>query len=144
MLKEPTFNLKAYRGYRLFILFPIIAVCLAPTLYYILIWGTEKTHTHAFYIPIVLAGMWYHRKAVYVALFLSTVYVLALHFSPFPITLYTFAEIAVFVGVAYMLGLLARSVPGGRRNCARKGNSLTPLFNLLRCFLSPLMLTARP
>ena len=120
MLKEPTFNLKAYRDYRLFILFPIIAVCLASTLYYILIWGTEKAHTHTFYIPIVLAGIWYHRKAVYVALFLSTGYVLALHFSPFPITLYTFAEIAVFVGVAYMVGFISQKLARGEEKKLRQ------------------------
>lgn len=83
MLKGGAFGLKAESN-RLLILLFTIAVCVALTFYLSFIRIEEIVYTHFFYIPIILAGMWYHKKAVYVALLLGTIYILAKHFSPLP------------------------------------------------------------
>jgi PAS domain S-box-containing protein len=65
-------------------------------------------YTHLFYIPILLAGMWYKRKgAVAVALFLGIVHILITYFSPLPLTANEFARAAIFVLVAYVIGYVS-------------------------------------
>jgi len=64
-------------------------------------------YTHLFYIPILLAGMWYKRKAVAVALFLGIVHILVTFFSPSPLTTNEFARAAIFVIVAYVIGYVS-------------------------------------
>ena len=38
--------------------------------------GKETVYTHFLYIPILLAAVWYYKKAIYVALFLSAIHIL--------------------------------------------------------------------
>ncbi|HBR10505.1 TPA: hypothetical protein DD712_04590 [Candidatus Acetothermia bacterium] len=106
MLKGNTFGLKAESS-RLFILLLTIAACFASALYFISIRGIVEVHTHIFYVPIVLASMWYHKKAVYVALFLSMVLLLAIYFSPLSISIYPVARTATFIAVAYIIGYIS-------------------------------------
>ncbi|MCL0076074.1 PAS domain S-box protein, partial [Dehalococcoidia bacterium] len=105
MLKGNTFGLKAESS-RLLILLLTIAACLASALYFVLIRGIVEAHTHIFYVPIVLAGMWYHKKAVYVALFLSMAFLLAIHFSPLSVSIGAVARTATFIAVAYIIGYI--------------------------------------
>ena len=44
---------------KLLVLFLIIAACVALAYYVGFIMGEEIVYTHFFYIPIILAGMWY-------------------------------------------------------------------------------------
>ncbi|MCL0058184.1 PAS domain S-box protein [Dehalococcoidia bacterium] len=106
MLKGNTFGLKAESS-RLLVLLLTIAACFASALYFVLIRDMVEAHTHVFYVPIALAGMWYHKKAVYVALFLSMVFLLAIHFSPLSITIDAVARTAAFVAVAYLIGYIS-------------------------------------
>jgi PAS domain S-box-containing protein len=103
MLKRNTFGLKGMSS-RLLILLLTVAACLTSALYFVLIRGIEAAHTHIFYVPIVLAGIWYHKKAVYVALLLSMAFLLAIHFSPLSISIYTVLRAIVFISVAYIAG----------------------------------------
>jgi len=82
MVKGHTFGLKSKTN-RLLILVFTIAASIALAFYVGFMRGEEVVYTHFFYIPIVLAGMWYHKKAIYVALFLGIISILAVHFSIF-------------------------------------------------------------
>ncbi|MCL0094255.1 PAS domain S-box protein, partial [Dehalococcoidia bacterium] len=106
MLKGNTFGLKAESS-RLLVLLLTIAACFASALYFVSIRGIAEVHTHIFYVPIVLAGMWYHKKAVYVALFFSMVLLLAIYFSPLSISIYPVARTATFIAVAYIIGYIS-------------------------------------
>lgn len=44
------------------VLISTIAACAILDVYVTFISGEEKVYTHFFYIPIILAGMWYYRK----------------------------------------------------------------------------------
>ncbi len=61
--------------YNRFILLVIIAAGIVLTLYVNVILGINVVYTHFFYIPIILAGIWYHRKAIYLALFLGACHI---------------------------------------------------------------------
>ena len=68
MVKGHTFGLK-HESNRLLILLFTIAACIALALYVGFIKGEEIVYTYFFYIPIILAGVGYHKKAIYAALF---------------------------------------------------------------------------
>ena len=44
-------------------------------IYVNMILGIEVVYTHLFYIPIILAGILYHRKAVYLAISLGFIHI---------------------------------------------------------------------
>jgi PAS domain S-box/PAS domain S-box/PAS domain S-box len=71
--------------------------------------GIEVVYTHLFYIPVILAGIWYGRKAVLVALFLGllNVYLDVLAFgAPMPESL---IQAIIFVGVGLIIGTLSET-----------------------------------
>jgi PAS domain-containing protein len=62
---------------RVILLTLMVLVCLIITIYANFYIGIDKVYTHIFYVPIIIAGIWYHRKAIYVALGLGLTYVIA-------------------------------------------------------------------
>ncbi|MDP2752933.1 MAG: PAS domain S-box protein, partial [Nitrospirota bacterium] len=70
--------------------------------------GIVKNETifyfHFFYFPTILAGIWYHRKAVYVALGLGMVHIFVTFFSLHPVSLNEFGRAAILIAVAYIIG----------------------------------------
>jgi len=89
------------------ILLIIIAACVAIAFYVGFIRDIESVYTQLFYFPVILAGMWYYRKAVYVALFLGTVHVFVAHLSVQDVTLVNFERAVILVVVAYIIGLIS-------------------------------------
>jgi len=67
-------------------------------------------YTHIFYLPIVIAGIWYYKKAVFIALFLGVLH-LAVEFFMSGIIFDPAAVVraAMFVLVAYVIGSLSES-----------------------------------
>jgi len=106
MLKGHTFGLTPEKA-RLLVLFFTIAACVALTFYVGFIMGQQIAYPHFFYIPIILAGVWYYKKAVYAALFLSIIYILITHLSTQIVTLVSFERCAVLIAVAYIIGLVS-------------------------------------
>lgn len=53
----------------------IIAICVFVTLYANLLLGIDAVYTHLYYLPIILAAIWYHRKSIFLALFLGFAHV---------------------------------------------------------------------
>ncbi len=89
------------------LLLAVITICILATLYVNVVMGTEVVYTHLYYIPIILAGIWYYRKAVYLAIFLglahvSIGYYLAGHLVPD-----TLVRAAIFIIVALVVGYLS-------------------------------------
>jgi PAS domain S-box-containing protein len=62
--------------YNRFILLVIILASIVLTLYVNVILGINAVYTHFYYVPIILAGVWYHRKAIYLAVFLGASHIL--------------------------------------------------------------------
>lgn len=59
-------------AYRAVILALLILVCMGMTYYAHFILHTGIVFSHFFYVPIVLAGLWWGRRAVWVGVFLGT------------------------------------------------------------------------
>jgi signal transduction histidine kinase len=69
--------------------------------------GETIVYTHFFYIPILLAGLWYQKKAIYVALFLGVVHIIVTYFAPPPLSLNEFGRAIMFMAVAYVIGIVS-------------------------------------
>jgi PAS domain S-box-containing protein len=96
------------REAKLLVLFSILVASVLIALYASFVEQVTVVYTHFFYIPILLAGMWYRRKeAVAVALFLGIVHILITYISPPPLTADEFARAAIFILVAYVIGYVS-------------------------------------
>ncbi len=60
---------------RLVVLLLLTALLLPVSLYVNIILDTKIVYTHLYYLPITMAGLWYYKKAVYVALFLAFIHI---------------------------------------------------------------------
>ena len=95
------------RDHRLFILSFASFACVILALYFASI-GTTIVYTHLFYIPLILAGMWYKKKAVYLALLLGAAHIFMTLFFIYPFPLMETSERAVmFVVVSYAIGFVS-------------------------------------
>lgn len=90
----------------LLVLFTAVA-CVGLAYYAEFVLGIVVVYTHLFYIPILLTGLWYQKRAVYLALGLGLVHVLMTYYSPLPLTVNELARAAIFVLVAYVIGLVS-------------------------------------
>jgi len=109
----------------------VIAASVLIALYAAFVAHITIVYTHLFYIPILLAGMWYKKKAVAVALFLGIVHILVTHFSPPPLTVNEFARVVIFVLVAYVIGLLSEQRAKGEDTLLESEEKYRELAELL-------------
>ncbi|MFH1633770.1 MAG: PAS domain-containing protein, partial [Chloroflexota bacterium] len=58
-------------SHKMAILVLLILLCVGATYYYHFILGSEVVFSHLFYLPIALAGFWWERRGVWVAVFLA-------------------------------------------------------------------------
>ena len=84
-----------------------IVACVILALYVAFVIHTAIDYTHFFYIPLILAGIWYKKKAVAVALFLGIVHILVTHLSPLPLSIDVFGRAVIFIVVAYVIGYVS-------------------------------------
>ncbi len=96
-------------NYKFVILVLLVLACVALSVYFSYYRSEARVYTHVFYLPLILAGVWYMKKAVYVALFLGITHILtAVLFVHLPIELLLEAMVRVgmFIAVAYAIGLV--------------------------------------
>ncbi len=105
MEKGNAFGIKG--GKKLFALYTASAVCVLLAFFAEFVLHTTVVYTHLFYIPILLAGMWYYRNAVYVAFGLGVVHILVTHFSSLPLSMDVFGRAIIFTLVAYTIGYVS-------------------------------------
>jgi len=113
---------------RLLILFFTIAACVLLTFYVGFIKGKTIVYTHFLYIPIVLTGLWYYKKAIYVAVFLSIIHILVMHLSTEVVTIDSFARSAFFITVAYVIGLISEKRAEGEKELGQTRDYLDSLI----------------
>ncbi|MCK4475638.1 MAG: hypothetical protein KAU16_02830 [Methanophagales archaeon] len=94
--------------YKFLILLSTVLSCTILAFFVGFIKDETIVYTHFFYIPILLAGVWYQKKAIYIALFLSFLYILVTLFSPqAELSVHVFERSAIFVVVAYVIGVVS-------------------------------------
>jgi PAS domain S-box-containing protein len=99
-------------NHRILILFFAVLVCVIITVYFASK-GETGVYTQLFYIPILLAGVWYHKKAVYLALFLSISYIIITYPLTYHLPIDVLERSVIFVLVAYVVGLVSEKQAKG-------------------------------
>jgi PAS domain S-box-containing protein len=85
----------------------IIVICVFVTLYANLLLGIDAVYTHLYYLPIILAGIWYHRKSIYLALFLGLAHVSIGYYFAGQVVPSTLVRALMFLVVAAVVSLLS-------------------------------------
>ncbi|HTY90293.1 MAG TPA: PAS domain-containing sensor histidine kinase [Methanocella sp.] len=97
----------ARERYNKLLLLAIIVGCIIVTVYVNLVMGVDVVYTHLYYIPIILAGIWYHRKAIYVAIFLGMAHMAIGYFTMGHVVPDTLIRASIFIVVAIVVGTLS-------------------------------------
>ncbi|OPY30375.1 MAG: hypothetical protein A4E28_00293 [Methanocella sp. PtaU1.Bin125] len=90
--------------YELLILSIAILLVILVTVYVNLVSEIDVVYTHLFYIPIVLAALFYHRKAVYLALFLGVFHIAVNYYVAGLFTSEAVLRAVIFIVIAYIFG----------------------------------------
>ncbi len=91
------------------ILVTIIALCVLITIYANLVMGVDVVYTHFYYVPIILAGLWYYKKAIYLAMFLGLCHILIGYIPDGTFDPGTFIRAAMFIVVAIVVSSLSET-----------------------------------
>jgi len=92
------------------LVFSFTAACALLAFYLSVIRNVTVVYPHLFYIPIMLAGVWYRKKAVYIALFLSAFYILVTYplwvLDP-DLSVSVLERSVILIVVAYIIGFVS-------------------------------------
>lgn len=91
------------------ILISIIALCVLITIYVNLLIGVDTLYTHLYYVPIILAGIWYYKKAIYLAIFLGACHIVIGFLQNGTVDPGAFLRAAMFLVVAIVVSSLSES-----------------------------------
>ncbi|MCD4739047.1 MAG: PAS domain S-box protein, partial [Anaerolineae bacterium] len=69
-------------SYKIVVLGVLLALCALVMYYFHFVLAAEIVFTHLFYVPIILAGLWWSRKGTLVAVFLAMLLLISHIFSP--------------------------------------------------------------
>ncbi len=93
---------------RLFLV-AIIALCVLITIYVNLVMGVDVVYTHFYYVPIILAGLWYYKKAIYLAMLLGLCHILIGYIPDGAFDTGTFIRAGMFILVAIVVSSLSET-----------------------------------
>ncbi len=99
-------------GNKTYILLITIVCCVLLNGYATLVLHKEVVYTHFFYLPIILAGLWYYRKAVYIAIFFGLLHVFTTSSLPgFDLLIFfeCMQRAVIFLAVAYVIGAVSEA-----------------------------------
>ncbi|HEY3421702.1 MAG TPA: PAS domain S-box protein [Methanocellaceae archaeon] len=102
-----TIDLHRYARYKRSALAITILVCVLIAVYVNAYLDIDRVYTHIFYIPIILAGLWYHRKAVYVAIFFGLLHVTLDYYALGVLSQSALLRGAIFITIALVIGTLS-------------------------------------
>lgn len=91
--------------------------------------AVSVAYTHIFYVPIALAGIWYHRKAVLLAAALGGVHIGIAILSAGFVDLAAVVRAAMFVTVAYVIGELSESRDRALEETERKHRTMVAFIS---------------
>jgi len=103
----------------------LVAVCVALEVLIHAYLNIAVAFTHIFYLPIVIAGIWYYKKAVVIALLLGAMHIAVEYFTMgFVFEPAALVRAAMFVVVAFVIGSLSESKDLLAAERERKHNAL--------------------
>jgi len=124
--------LKKTFDHRFFTLTAMISLCVFLGFYAGFLLGIDYIYMHFFYIPIIFAGLWYYKKAVYVAVLFGIIQILASDFTPSLDFFHAFGRAIIFVGVAYIVGTMSEKRAEETERIGRAKRQIETIINSSR------------
>lgn len=92
---------------KLLILFVMLLICVFLSIYVNFVQRIDTVYTHFFYVPLVLSGLWFYRKAIWTALFLSVLHIAVNALAIGMFDFMTIIRSCAFILVASIVGYLS-------------------------------------
>ncbi len=101
---------------RIFVMAILLSICVFLTFYFHTVLAIGTVFTHFFYIPIIIASIWWKRKGIIVALFLSVLLVLSHIFIRGNVsTIDDFLRAPMFIVVSLVTAVLSERIAKGQK-----------------------------
>lgn len=113
---------------RIAILASLITICIILTFVFNVIYGLQAVYTQFFYLPILLASVWYNKKAVWVSLFLGLLH-LAVNYDLLLVSFDPWLRVSMFVIIGLFAGLIMSKYTSINRQLERKNDTLFNIVN---------------
>jgi len=99
------------KSYRIVVMAILLAVSCFMTYYFHRVLGLGTVFTHFFYIPIILASLWWKRRGLLVAAFLAAVLIFGhLVFREVVLTINDYIRVAMFIVIAFFVAWLSEQI----------------------------------
>ena len=96
------------KSYKIAVMGFLLIFCLLATYYFHFILKIEIIFTHFFYVPIILASLWWSRKGIVVAVFLASLLLVSHALRPFEIPIWSdLTRASMFVVVGTVVAILS-------------------------------------
>jgi len=120
---------------KLLILFFTIASCLLLAFLVNFVLGIQTIYTQLFYIPILLAGIWYfstlpsfQKEFVFVAIFIGALHLITTYTTLGYFVTGAFERYAIFIVVAYVIGHVSNKYAKGKKELQKSEERYRVLF----------------
>jgi HEAT repeat protein len=100
-------KLERFRDYRIPVLGILIAVSLFLEIFVHWYLGISVVYSHFFYIPVVLAAVWYGKRSVIVALILGSAHLAGTYYSAGAVDTGSIVRALMFVVIALVIGAIS-------------------------------------
>nr|QNO44101.1 hypothetical protein LPBHELFG_00002 [Methanosarcinales archaeon ANME-2c ERB4]QNO44188.1 hypothetical protein ADEGBKGC_00001 [Methanosarcinales archaeon ANME-2c ERB4]QNO44773.1 hypothetical protein AJEPLONM_00002 [Methanosarcinales archaeon ANME-2c ERB4]QNO46556.1 hypothetical protein BHHJPBMP_00002 [Methanosarcinales archaeon ANME-2c ERB4] len=102
---------KSKEKYKIPVMAVLIGICCVLTYYFHTILETGRVFTHFFYVPIILAALWWRRKGLAVAIFLAVLLIFS-HISVRDevVTTNDYIRALVFIIIAFVVATLSEMI----------------------------------
>ena len=94
--------------------------------------GIATVYTHFYYLIIVIAGLWYGRKAVLIALLFGGLHITGSYLTTGTITPDALLRTCMFILVAFVVGAITEQMNSYRNQLAGRNRELEEVNNLLK------------
>ncbi len=94
---------------RLFILAALITICVVTASLVKIYLGKDIIYTHLFYLPIIVSGLWYYKKALWVAAALGVFHVSLIAIFLDDLLMNSVLRSVVFLIIAYTVGVVSEA-----------------------------------
>jgi len=116
---------------KMLILLFTISSCLLLAFLVNFVMGIQTIYTQLFYIPILLAGIWYQKEAVYVAIFIGALHLITTYTTLGYFVTGTFERYAIFIVVAYVIGYVSNKYAKGKQEIAKTRDKLQKILTTI-------------
>jgi PAS domain S-box-containing protein len=103
--------------YKMGLISILLTACCLLTYYFHTILKTDLVFTHLFYIPIILAALWWQWKGFFVAIFLGAILIFTrVIYVPEPFYIYDCFRVLIFVFISYFVIMLSQRITRAKKS----------------------------